>query len=232
MANRADVSGRETWIAATRSGQNVPAARPADVRALGVRALASASAANASSSYGALKSYVPSATKIAANQREQEEIAAARRDFDRRNGWLPAIAVAPFAAGLALDAGLALVSRIATRPVKPPPLIFPEPAPPIRGGDTAAARAGRTAHANLRERVEAKPGWEYEPRYNSKDGRLLKPDVGTPARNPANPKRRYILELKPNTESGRDAARSAVKRYKEGTENKTRAIFYDPKDFM
>lgn len=40
------------------------------------------------------------------------------------------------------------------------------------------------------------------------------------------------MELKPNTPSGRRAAARAVRRYEEDTKNKTRAIFYDPKDFM
>lgn len=39
------------------------------------------------------------------------------------------------------------------------------------------------------------------------------------------------MELKPNTPSGRAAAARAMKKY-EGTDVKTRPIFYDPKPFI
>ncbi len=51
-------------------------------------------------------------------------------------------------------------------------------------------------------------------------------------RNPAKPDTRYQMELKPDTASGRKAAAKAVERYTRETRNRTRAIFYDPKDFM
>jgi hypothetical protein len=44
-----------------------------------------------------------------------------------------------------------------------------------------------------------------------------------------NPGKRYDLELKPNTPGGRAAAARAVKRYQRRTDNKERAVFYDPK---
>lgn len=40
------------------------------------------------------------------------------------------------------------------------------------------------------------------------------------------------MELKPNTPSGRRAAAKAVARYTLETGNKTRPIYYDPKDFI
>ncbi|WP_332765495.1 hypothetical protein [Phenylobacterium sp.] len=40
------------------------------------------------------------------------------------------------------------------------------------------------------------------------------------------------MELKPNTPSGRAAAARAAKKYETETGNKTRSIYYDPKDFL
>lgn len=61
---------------------------------------------------------------------------------------------------------------------------------------------------------------------------FLRPDVAAPSRNPIVPERRYQMELKPNTESGRRAGVRAVRRYEDQTGNKTRAIYYNPKDYM
>jgi hypothetical protein len=80
--------------------------------------------------------------------------------------------------------------------------------------------------------LDRKPGWDYEPKVKTPDGRLLKPDVGAPVRNPADPERRFQMELEPNTPTGRQAAQRAVKRYERETPNKTRPIYYDPKDYM
>ena len=62
-------------------------------------------------------------------------------------------------------------------------------------------------------------------------GKFVKPDVRTPARIRGSGKepKAYLMELKPNTPSGRKAAERAVKRYRELTELKTRAIFYEPR---
>ncbi|HEX3887381.1 MAG TPA: hypothetical protein VHW05_07775 [Phenylobacterium sp.] len=84
----------------------------------------------------------------------------------------------------------------------------------------------------LEERLAGKPGWEYEPDVPRPGAKPLKPDVGTPQRTPEDLDKRYYLELKPNTPSGRAAAARAVKKYMDATEQKVRAIFYDPKDFM
>jgi hypothetical protein len=60
----------------------------------------------------------------------------------------------------------------------------------------------------------------------------MRPDVRAPALNPADPTIRHQLDLKPDTPSGRAAGARAVKRYTSATNNKTRVIYYDPKDFM
>jgi hypothetical protein len=60
----------------------------------------------------------------------------------------------------------------------------------------------------------------------------VKPDVGTPQRDPLNPDKRYYLELKPNTPTGRSAAAKAASRYSVKTGQKVRPIYYDPKDYM
>src|SRR5690349_16887383 len=66
------------------------------------------------------------------------------------------------------------------------------------GGENAAAKAGREAHKQLALRVSQKgKGWLSEPRLRGLDGKYYKPDIVTP--------RGRILELKPNTPSGRVA---------------------------
>ncbi len=105
--------------------------------------------------------------------------------------------------------------------------------PYLRVGDNWATRAGRRAHAALRERVAQKPGWDPEPTVPVAGGRILKPDVRTPARVRTLGKEPepFQMELKSNTPSGRAAAARAVKNY-EATGVKTRPIFYNPKPFI
>jgi hypothetical protein len=40
-----------------------------------------------------------------------------------------------------------------------------------------------------------------------------------------------MMEMKPDTPSGRKAAEQAIKKY-EGLDRKLRALFYNPKDYM
>lgn len=101
----------------------------------------------------------------------------------------------------------------------------------MRVGDNWATRAGRLAHKALKERLEQKEGWDYEPRFRGPNG-LRKPDVGAPARNPTNSDARRLMELKPDTPSGRRAAERVVREYQAETGNKTRAIYYNPEDYM
>ena len=125
-----------------------------------------------------------------------------------------------------------MAARLAGPQIERAPLQLVEKDPYLRVGDNWATRAGRRAHQALRERLEQKPGWKYEPNMETNGGRVLKPDVGAPIRNPLEPTSRYQMELKPNTPSGRRAGMRQSQRYFDETGNKTRPIYYDPKDFI
>lgn len=88
-----------------------------------------------------------------------------------------------------------------------------------RGGENAAAAAGRKAHKELADRVVEKPGWQSEPRLLGADGRIYKPDVVT--------ENGRILELKPNTPSGRAAGARQIQNYKKQLGMPGRVIYYD-----
>jgi len=90
-----------------------------------------------------------------------------------------------------------------------------------RGGESAAAAAGRQAHKELAERVAQKPGWQSEPRLVGADGKVYKPDVVTPGG--------HILELKPNTPSGRAAGARQIQNYEDQLGMRGRVIYYEPK---
>jgi len=89
-----------------------------------------------------------------------------------------------------------------------------------RGGESAAAAAGRQAHRELAERVTPKPGWQSEPRLLGADGKIYKPDVVT--------RHGRILELKPNTPSGRAVGERQIRNYEEQLGMPGRVIYYDP----
>jgi hypothetical protein len=89
-----------------------------------------------------------------------------------------------------------------------------------RGGESSAAARGRQAHNDLAARVELKPGWLSEPRLKGLDGNFYKPDVVTP--------NKYILELKPNTPSGRAAGARQIQRYAQQLGMRGRVIYYEP----
>jgi hypothetical protein len=90
----------------------------------------------------------------------------------------------------------------------------------VRGGESAAAAAGRQAHRELAERVAQKPGWLSEPRLVGADGKTYIPDVVTP--------NGRILELKPNTPSGAAAGARQIATYEEQLGMPGRVIFYEP----
>jgi hypothetical protein len=91
-----------------------------------------------------------------------------------------------------------------------------------RGGENASTVAGRLAHSLLDERIAQKgAGWQANPRFVGADGKLYKPDVGTPGGR--------ILELKPNTPSGRAAGKRQVRNYQKQLNMRGRVIYYDPK---
>ena len=89
-----------------------------------------------------------------------------------------------------------------------------------RGGETAAAAAGRQAHRELAERVAQKPGWRAEPRMMGRNGKSYRPDVQTP--------RGRLLELKPNTPSGRASGVGQARTYTNQLGQRTRVIYYRP----
>jgi hypothetical protein len=73
----------------------------------------------------------------------------------------------------------------------------------------------------LAERVAQKPGWQSEPRLVGADGKVYKPDVVTSGG--------HILELKPNTPSGRAAGARQIQNYEEQLGMRGRVIYYEPK---
>ncbi len=89
-----------------------------------------------------------------------------------------------------------------------------------RGGENAAAAAGRQAHKKLAERVALKPGWRAEPRMMGADGKTYKPDVVTP--------RGRVMELKPNTPSGRASGARQTRNYSAQLGAPARTITYRP----
>jgi hypothetical protein len=89
-----------------------------------------------------------------------------------------------------------------------------------QGGESAAAAAGRQAHRELAERVLQKVGWQSEPRLIGANGNLYKPDIVTPGGR--------ILELKPNTLSGRAAGARQIQTYEEQLGMRGRVIYYEP----
>ena len=105
--------------------------------------------------------------------------------------------------GVAIQGGRAAAAPIATR-----------------GGENAAAAAGRQAHKELAERVAQKPGWRSEPRMTGADGKTYKPDVVTP--------RGRIMELKPNTPSGQAAGARQTSNYSTQLGAPARTITYQP----
>ncbi len=176
--------------------------------------------------YGQL--YAPPPDDIAALRRQQAAFADTRAELDRRNSWMSIPAFAPALAVLGLEGAAMLGARFAGMGATRAPFVLPEPPPPARGGHNLRTRVGQERHQALREQVRLKDGWDSEPTLMTKNG-IRRPDVLAPERSSG---KRFQMELKPDTPSGRAAAARAVKRYFRDTKNKTRAIFYDPEDFM
>jgi hypothetical protein len=65
-----------------------------------------------------------------------------------------------------------------------------------------------------------KAGWQSEPRLIGANGNLYKPDIVTPGGR--------ILELKPNTLSGRAAGARQIQNYEEQLGMRGRVIYYEP----
>lgn len=170
---------------------------------------------------------------IAELRRQQAEFKKTERAISRENAWMAVPALAPVAAVMGLEGAAYVAGRLAPAAVQRASLVLERADPYLRVGDNWATRAGRRAHAALREHIAQKPGWKSEPTVELKDGRILRPDVRTPSRvrAPGKEPEPFQMELKPNTPSGRAAAARAVKKY-EATKVKTRPIFYDPKPFI
>lgn len=170
---------------------------------------------------------------IAELRRQQAEFKNTKHAISRENAWMAVPALAPAAAVMGLEGAAYLAARLAPAAAQRAPLLLERADPYLRVGDNWATRAGRRAHAALRDRVAQKPGWKSEPTVSLDDGRILRPDVRTPwrVRKAGGKPEPFQMELKPNTPSGRAAAGRAVKKY-EPAGVKTRAIFYDPRTYL
>ncbi len=188
--------------------------------------------ANQTINYGALRAPAPSEQDLAELRRQQAAFADTTRKIDLQNAWFAAPVLAAPLAVMGLEGAAAWAGRSALPEIEQAPFQFVKRDPYPRVGDNWATRAGRRAHRRYEDTVERKPDWDYEPKVEREVGRPLKPDIGTPQRNPAYPKKRYYLELKPNTPTGRAAGARAVKKYFDATGQKVRAIYYNPKDFI
>ncbi len=90
-----------------------------------------------------------------------------------------------------------------------------------RGGESSKAKTGRQKHTELEQKVQQKPGWVDRPRFiDPVTGKNLIPDVQT--------RKGYLLDLKPNTPSGRATGRRQMKKYEKATGRRGRVIYYDP----
>jgi hypothetical protein len=157
-------------------------------------------------------------------RRQQAQFHRTLVELDKQNSWMAVPALAPAGIFLAAEGLEPLLARAATQ-ILEHPLDLPERDPYRRVGDNWATRKGRLAHKDFAQKVNAKPHWVSETGLESgKPGSAsLRPDAII--------NKKYNVELKPDTPTGRKAAVRAVKKYTEGTDRKTRAVFYDPKNY-
>jgi hypothetical protein len=179
-----------------------------------------------------LRAPAPSDQELAELRRQQAAFADSTRKIDLQNSWFAVPALAPSLAAM----GLGAAGEWATGEIAPEAgqavANFVERDPYLRVGDNWATRAGRRGHAALKERLAQKPGWEYEPKLPREGQRPLKPDMGTPKRDPQLPNKRMYGELKPDSPSGRAAGARALKKYQAVTNDPVRLLFYNLKDFI
>ena len=166
-------------------------------------------------------------------RRQQAEFKKVVDEVSKENAWMAIPALAPVVAVGALEAAAAMSVPMIGAAASRGPLVLTAKEPYLRVGDNWATRAGRRAHAALRARVKAKAGWESEPAITLQSGGTGRPDVAAPVRSSTAEgiTRRNMMEMKPDTPSGRKAAEQAIKKY-EGLDRKLRALFYNPKDYM
>lgn len=162
---------------------------------------------------------------IADLRRQQAGFAKVRREIDRQNSWLAVPALAPVAAVLALEGVGLTAADVVSSLLDGSAHDFKErePKPKLRG-DNWHTRNGRREHAAFEAKVRQKEGWEAEKTMTTQRGRI-RVDALTPERSDG---KRRILDLKPDTPTGRKAAARVEKRYLEATGHKTRAVFYKP----
>jgi hypothetical protein len=179
-----------------------------------------------------LRAAKPSDQELAELRRQQAAFAETTRKIDLQNSWFAAPVLAAPLAVMSLEGAAAWAARTALPRAEQAALQFVEREPYLRVGDNWATRAGRGAHAALKGRLAQKPGWEYEPKLPREGQRPLKPDIGTPKRNPLKPKERKYIELKPDSPSGRAAGARALERYRALTQDPVRLLFYNLRDFI
>ncbi len=78
---------------------------------------------------------------------------------------------------------------------------------------------GNLAHQELTEKVDRKPRWVSEPELVGRDGNIYRPDAMTP--------RGYLIDLKPNTPSGRAEGLVKKRLYEQQLGRKVRIVYYD-----
>jgi hypothetical protein len=182
--------------------------------------------------YGALRAPAPSDQELAELRRQQAAFSDTTRKIDLQNSWFAAPVLAAPLAVMGLEGAAAWAARSALPEAEQAALQFVERDPYLRVGDNWATRAGRRAHAALKERLAQKPGWEYEPKLPREGQRPLKPDMGTPKRDPIDPTKRKYIEYKPDSPSGRAAGARALQKYRDVTRDPVRLLFYNLKDFI
>jgi hypothetical protein len=154
---------------------------------------------------------------------ERAQARQASEEFEKNYWWLSLAALAPPAVIAALEGASALAAPFLLSRVRPGPLNFPSKDFRLYAGNNRYARAGMKAHADFRAKVAQKPGWDPNPTEEGPNGEMLRPDFRT--------KSDRLLELKPDTPSGRRAGAAQARRYQGLTKKKTRPIYYPPEKY-
>ncbi|MBS0331319.1 MAG: hypothetical protein JSS35_01000, partial [Proteobacteria bacterium] len=182
--------------------------------------------------YGALRAPAPTEAELADLRRKQAAFGDVTRKINLQNAWFAAPVLAASALPFLPEAAARWIVGEGAPEAGQAITNFVEREPYLRVGDNWATRAGRRAHAALKERLAQKPGWEYEPKLPRSGQRPLKPDAGTPKRDPLDPTKRKYIELKPDSPSGRAAGTRALQRYRDAAQDPVRLLFYNLKDFI
>jgi hypothetical protein len=179
-----------------------------------------------------LRAPAPTDGELADLRRKQAAFGDVTRKIDLQNAWFAAPVLAASALPFLPEAAAQWVFGEGAPEAGQAITNFVEREPYLRVGDNWATRAGRRAHAALKERLAQKPGWDYEPKLPRSGQQPLKPDIGTPRRDPLAPTKRKYIEYKPDSPSGRAAGARALQRYRDATQDPVRLLFYNLKDFI